>query len=67
MSDNSWKVKVLYVMFWTKPGWRGEIDSRFRTSTALANVEEVVAFKRARRADVTDFQMNALSERLIVT
>lgn len=60
MESSSSKVKVLYVMFCTKPGCIAEIPSICLTSTARAKVDCVEAFKRARRTVVTDFQMKAL-------
>jgi hypothetical protein len=60
MESNSPKVKVLYVMFCTKPGCIAEIPSICLTSTARAKVEGVVVSKRERRTEVMDFQMKAL-------
>jgi hypothetical protein len=60
MESSSLKVRVLYVMFCTKPGCMPEIPSICLTSTARAKVEGVVALRRARRTDVMDFQMKAL-------
>lgn len=37
------------------------MSSMLLTSTALANVDGVEALRRARRTEVTDFQMKALS------